>query len=134
MPTRVQSQSEFPLSPEIMDQYRIIQLLGKGGMGQVYLAEQIRIGNRKVALKVLNPHLTGDPDFAQRFEKEASAGRINHPNVVTVYESRITQDGQIYIAMEFIEGQTLEKLLEEAGVLSPARIAEIVPQICRALS
>ena len=86
------------LSQQITRDYRIIRLLGKGGMGEVYLAEQLRVGRRLVALKVLNRACCENPDLMRRFENEAaSAGRIHHRNVVTVYESRVTDDGQLTI-------------------------------------
>src|SRR5271166_6669683 len=73
-------------------------------MGAVFLAEQIAVGNRPVALKVLNRKLLDDPDFLLRFQNEAaSTGRIHHPNVVTIYESGQADDGTPYIAMEFLE-------------------------------
>ena len=93
------------LSQQITRDYRIVRLLGKGGMGDVFLAEQLRVGRRPVALKVLNRSCCDDPDLKRRFENEAaSAGRIHHPNVVMVYECRVTDDGQLYVAMEYVEG------------------------------
>ncbi|HZS46735.1 MAG TPA: serine/threonine-protein kinase [Blastocatellia bacterium] len=134
MYTTIQAQSDPPISPEIARDYRVVRSLGKGGMGHVYLAEQIRVGNRRVALKVLAPQFSSDPVYVKRFEKEAAAGRISHPNVVTVYDSRITSDGQIYIAMEFIEGRTLEDVMSEIGALPLSRIINILKQICAGLS
>jgi serine/threonine protein kinase len=81
-------------------------------MGAVYLAEQIAVGNRPVALKVLNRKLLDDPDFLLRFQNEAaSTGRIHHPNVVTIYESGQADDGTPYIAMEYLEGESLRQAL-----------------------
>jgi hypothetical protein len=81
-------------------------------MGAVFLAEQIAVGNRPVALKVLSRKLLDDPNFLLRFQNEAvSTGRIHHVNVVTIYESGQADDGTPYIAMEFLEGESLRQAL-----------------------
>src|SRR5262245_55320224 len=109
---------DFPLSNQITREYNILHLLGKGGMGEVYLAEQLRVGRRRVALKVLSRACSEDPETVRRFENEAgSAGRINHRNVVTVYESRVTDDGQIYVVMEYVEGKSLRQVIAERAAL-----------------
>jgi serine/threonine-protein kinase len=85
-------------------------------MGTVFLAEQIAVGNRPVALKVLNRKLLDDPEFLLRFQSEAaSTGRIHHANVVTIYESGQADDGTPYIAMEFLEGESLRQALTRRG-------------------
>ncbi|MBI3649740.1 MAG: serine/threonine protein kinase [Acidobacteria bacterium] len=135
MNSDAQQNSEFPLSEHITRDYRILRLLGKGGMGEVYLAEQLRVGRRLIALKVLNHSLATSPEIAKRFENEASsAGRINHRNVVTVYESRITDDGQIYVAMEFVEGKSLNEVLKEQEQLPLDKVIAITRQICSGLA
>jgi len=135
MTTPIQASPEFPLSEQITRDYWIIRLLGKGGMGEVYLAEQLRVGRRQVALKVLNRACSENPETVRRFENEAaSAGRINHRNVITVYESRITDDGQIYIAMEFIEGESLRDVIAERSPLPLETIIEITKQVCAGLA
>jgi serine/threonine-protein kinase len=104
-------------------------------MGTVFLAEQIGVGNRPVALKVLNRKLLDDPDFLLRFQNEAgSTGRIHHPNVVTIYESAQAEDGTPYIAMEFLEGESLREALKRRGALPVAEVAEILQQAARGLS
>src|ERR1039457_5185190 len=93
------------LAASLSRRFRLIRELGAGGMGAVFLAEQIAVGNRPVALKVLSRKLLDDPDFLLRFQNEAaSTGRIHHPNVVTIHESAQSDDGTPYIAMEFLEG------------------------------
>jgi len=88
--------------------YRVISLLGAGGMGEVYLAEDLRL-KRKVALKLLAPELTGDEQGLQRFEQEArAASALNHPNILTVYEFE-QADGLHFIAAEFVDGVTLRR-------------------------
>jgi serine/threonine-protein kinase len=122
------------LSRQITSDYHIIRLLGKGGMGEVYLAEQLRVGRRLVALKVLNRACCENPDLMRRFENEAaSAGRIHHRNVVTVYESRVTDDGQLYVAMEYVDGSDLGHAIEERGSLPLDEVVEITKQIAAAL-
>src|SRR5262249_171982 len=109
--------------------------LGQGGMGEVYLAEQLHVGRRRVALKVLNRACSDSPSAVRRFENEAaSAGLIHHPNVVTIYESNITRDGQMYVAMEYVEGRSLGELLDQQGPLPLERVVEITKQICAGLA
>jgi serine/threonine protein kinase len=114
--------------------FRIIRLLGAGGMGRVYLAEQVGVGNRLVALKVLSRNPLDDSDFLERFHNEAaSAGRIDNFNVVTIYESGQVGDSTPYIAMQYLEGETLRQSLKERGALPVAECNEIIQQIARGL-
>ncbi|HKV42710.1 MAG TPA: protein kinase [Blastocatellia bacterium] len=122
------------LSQQITRDYDIIRLLGKGGMGDVYLAEQVRVGHRPVALKVLNRSCSEDPDLRKRFENEAaSAGRIRHRNVVMIYESRVTDDGQLYVAMEYVEGVDLGHAIEQRKTLPLEEILAITRQAAAGL-
>lgn len=98
-------------SPEFIAHYRIIKRLGKGGMGEVLLAEDTKQHNRRVALKVLPPNLTSDESRVRRFKHEARAIlALNHPNILTIFEIGETTDTH-YIATEFIDGQTLRHCL-----------------------
>ncbi|HWP45430.1 MAG TPA: serine/threonine-protein kinase, partial [Blastocatellia bacterium] len=127
--------SGFPLSEQITRDYNIVRLLGKGGMGEVYLAEQVRVGRRQVALKVLNRSCSEDPEIVKRFENEAaSAGRIHHRNVVMVFESRSTDDGQLYVAMEYVDGQSLRDHIAERGPLPLEEVVEITGQVSAGLA
>jgi len=118
----------------VADRYHVLRKLGEGGMGQVYLAEHVRMGRRS-ALKVMNPSMVKDADAISRFNREASnASRINHPHVADVYDFGETPDGIIYLAMEFVDGPPLTKLLKEEGPLPPERVANIVRQAADALS
>ena len=129
------TETEAQLAAGLSRRFRIVRRLGKGGMGTVFLAEQIGVGNRPVALKVLNRKLLDDPDFLLRFQNEAgSTGRIHHPNVVTIYESAQADDGTPYIAMEFLEGESLREALQRRGPLPVTEVAEILQQAARGLS
>jgi serine/threonine protein kinase len=117
----------------IADRYHILRKLGEGGMGQVYLAEHVKMG-RKSAIKVMNPTVSGDPDAIGRFNREAAnASRISHPNVAAIYDFGETVDGLIYLAMEFVEGEPLTALLGRVGPLPPSRAANIARQVAEAL-
>ena len=97
---------------EMLGHYRIQAALGSGGMGEVYLAEDTRL-NRKVALKLLPPHFTVNPDRVRRFEREArAASALNHPNIVTIYEIG-QSDTTHFIATEFVDGKTLRQMINE---------------------
>jgi serine/threonine-protein kinase len=129
------SDTEAQLPWGVARRFRIVRRLGAGCMGTVFLAEQLAVGNRPVALKVLNPKLLDDPEFLLRFQNEAaSTGRIHHPNVVTIYESGQADDGTPYIAMEYLEGETLSHALKARGALPVAECAEILQQAARGLN
>jgi predicted Ser/Thr protein kinase len=117
----------------IADRYLIVRKLGEGGMGQVYLAEHVRM-KRKSAVKVLHAGMVHDPDAIMRFNREAeNASQIAHPNVAAIYDFGETSDGLIYLAMEFVDGEPLTKILEREGALPPQRAARIVEQVASAL-
>ena len=112
-------------------QYEILELVGQGGMGAVYRAEQRSLG-RVVALKVIKPDLADSSDFAERFAREARAmARLNHPNIVSVYDFG-ESDGMFFFTMEHVDGTDLRQLMA-GGTLTPAQALQIVPQICEAL-
>ena len=94
-----------PPPPESVAHYRIIKRLGKGGMGEVFLAEDTKQHNRKIALKVLPPQLTSEEGRVRRFKHEARAIlALNHPNILTIFEIGETEHTH-YIATEFIDGE-----------------------------
>jgi Kae1-associated kinase Bud32 len=97
----------------IVDHYKILGALGAGGMGEVYLAQDTRLG-RKIALKVLPREFTTDADRVRRFEQEArAASALSHPNVCVIHEIGDTEDGRRFITMEYIEGTTLRQQLAQ---------------------
>jgi serine/threonine protein kinase len=129
------TETEAQLAAGLSRRFRIVRRLGAGGMGTVFLAEQIGVGNRPVALKVLNRKLLDDPDFLMRFQNEAgSTGRISQENIVTIYESAQADDGTPYIAMEFLEGESLRQALQRRGALPVAEVAEILLQAANGLN
>jgi len=115
----------------LFPQLEIRSLLGKGGMGAVYMARQPAL-DRLVALKILPARPDTGADFADRFNREARAlAKLNHPNIVTVHEFGQV-NGQPYFIMEYVDGLNLRQL-EQSGKLSPREALQIVPQICEAL-
>ncbi|HEY1595357.1 MAG TPA: serine/threonine-protein kinase, partial [Thermoleophilaceae bacterium] len=113
--------------------YRIEAVAGRGGMGVVYRARDAAL-DRVVALKVIAPEYASDSKFRKRFVREslATAG-VDHPNVIPVYDAGEGDDGQLFIAMRFVEGEDLGTLLHESGALAPVLAAEIVAQAASAL-
>jgi serine/threonine protein kinase len=101
--------------------YRIVERVGSGGMGVVYLAEEIGLGDRPVALKLLPPASADDPDYRARFLREMRvAAAIDHPNIVPIY--RAGEDrGQLYLAMRYVHASDLRRALESEGRLEPGR-------------
>jgi serine/threonine-protein kinase len=114
--------------------YVILDLVGIGGMGRVYRAEQRALG-RTVAVKVIHPHLLGDESAAARFIAEArAASRLNHPNSVGVIDFGKTDDGQLYLVMEFLRGRDLASVAYEEGPLPIRRILDVLRQALAALA
>jgi serine/threonine protein kinase len=116
------------------DRYELLELIGKGGMGTVFKARQIKI-DREVALKVIHRKLTHDEKSVQRFEKEALASsKLHHPNNIRVYDYGKSDDERLFIAMEFLRGQTLGDLISHEGPLDPSRVVHISRQIGKSLA
>ena len=112
--------------------YRIDSVIGHGGMGAVYLATHLRL-ERRVAIKVLLPELAADESFRERFIRESQlAASLEHPNIVPVYDSD-EEDGVLYIAMRFIEGEDLGSMLRRNGALDPALAVSVIGQAGSAL-
>jgi eukaryotic-like serine/threonine-protein kinase len=118
----------------VNERYRVVELIGEGGMGKVYLAEHIEIGKR-VAIKALHPSYSRMPELVERFRREArAASKIGHPNIVDVTDSGTTDNGSVYFVMEYLEGVELGSVIERDRAIDVARALRIATQICRALS
>jgi serine/threonine protein kinase len=132
---KVAVQSDDPLVGRTLPGgYVILDLVGIGGMGRVYRAEQTNLG-RTVAVKVIHPHLVGEENAAARFITEArAASRLNHPNSVAVIDFGKMEDGQLYLVMEFLRGKDLARVQYEEGPLAFRRIVGILRQVLAALS
>ena len=114
--------------------YRVGAVLGRGGMGAVYRAEQAPVG-RLVALKVIHDELAQDPAVAARFLREAKiACSLRNPNTITVYEFGQSTDGRLFMAMELLDGESVATRIKRAGPLEVSEALEIAQQVCRSLA
>jgi len=112
--------------------YRIEALIGRGGMGAVYRAEEEDL-SRKVALKVIAPELAQDERFRERFLRESKiAASLDHPHVVPIYQAG-EEEGLLFLAMRYVEGTDLAKLVAQEGALEPRRTVELLSQVAEAL-
>ncbi|MEP6852528.1 MAG: Stk1 family PASTA domain-containing Ser/Thr kinase [bacterium] len=118
------------------NRYELGALLGYGGMAEVHLGRDVRLG-RQVALKIMRTDLARDPSFQSRFRREAqSAGGLNHPSIVAVYDTGEDHIGDTvvpYIVMEYVDGRTLREILTSEKRLDSTRAMEIVSEVCAAL-
>jgi serine/threonine-protein kinase len=123
--------SEFDAGTIIDGRYRVLHRLGAGGMADVYLAQDQQL-DREVALKLLHRRFAEDPGFVERFRREAqSAASLQHPNVVSVFD-RGTYESTYYIAMEYLQGRTLKRLIREEAPLETARAIDLTIQMLKA--
>jgi len=114
--------------------YRLIRLLGAGGMGEVYLAEHTLL-KRPCAIKLILPGRAADPKALARFESEVQAtARLTHWNTVEIYDYGHTSDGTFYYVMEYLPGMNLEDLIEEFGPMPADRVVYLLRQVCAALN
>lgn len=117
-----------------LGQYRLKQMLGEGGMGEVYLAEH-EMMKRPCAIKVIRPEKAGDPQVLARFEREVQAtAKLSHWNSIDIYDYGRTDDGTFYYVMEFLPGHNLGELVEIQGPLPPGRVVHLMKQVCDALA
>jgi serine/threonine protein kinase/Tfp pilus assembly protein PilF len=120
-------------SGTMVNRYKILEILGKGGMGEVYLAQDTKLG-RKVALKLLSTYLSGDGDRLRRFEQEAhAASALSHANVCVVHEVGEAEGGRHYIVMEYIEGLTLRERMAESR-MKISEVLDAAVQVASALT
>lgn len=123
----------LPVERVIEERYRLDQLVGRGGMGAVYEATDIRL-HRKVALKILSGSLFGQSDALRRFEREAqSAARLTHPHIITVYDYGVLTTEGAYLVMELVRGETLGSILKREQRLAPVVAAEWLDQTLAAV-
>jgi len=123
----------FSIGPgTVLKGFRLEKKLGQGAMGVVYLATQMAM-NRRVALKILPPEITGDTHLIHRFLREVQIlARVEHPNIVTAFDAG-DQSGIYYLAMSYVDGQDIEKRLEESGRIPEKEALSIVREVARAL-
>jgi serine/threonine protein kinase/tetratricopeptide (TPR) repeat protein len=123
---------EFAPGTIIGDRYEILEILGQGGMGAVYKARDNEL-DRLVALKIIRPELTTNPEILKRFKQELILARqVTHRNVIRIFDLG-QADGFKFITMEYLEGQDLRAVLRDNGKLPPEKAAKVILQICRAL-
>jgi len=127
--------SDAYLGMTLLGQFEIVELIGQGTMGKVYLARQLSV-DRTVAVKVLKKKLASDPQVVRRFHREAkAAARLNHPNIVTIHlVGEMEADHTPYMVMEYVEGASLEKVCATQGALPIPRVLTLATQIASALA
>ncbi len=131
--TALRDTSVWQINNVIREKYKILALIGEGGMATVYKARHLLLDEVR-ALKVIKPELASDPQFVQRFKNEAIIARkLRHPNAVYVEDLDLAEDGRPFIAMELVEGESLKRLIERAGPVPVAGALEIALQVCQAL-
>ena len=130
----LKAQRKDPLVGRIVaGRFMIEDLVGQGGMGKVYKARHLSL-DRPVCLKLLKPALLEDPTLVGRFEREAkAASRLNHPNVIQVIDFGRTEDGGLFIAMEYVHGKDLRTILRDEWPLDESRLCNIIAQVLSAL-
>ncbi len=130
---RLTDSNQTWLGKVVDGRYRVLEVIGRGGMGVVYRVEHLRMG-KIAAMKVLHRDLAQDPDVVVRFEREAAAiSKLHHPHTVQVFDFGTAQ-GALYLIMEYVRGRDLARIIERDGPLPWARAAPLLAQICGALS
>src|SRR5215470_5594672 len=120
------------MSARMISHYRVVRQLGAGGMGEVLLAEDTQL-ERFVAIKLMSAELAKDPNQRKRFRSEAKAASgLSHPNICVIHEVGETENGQPFLVMEFVDGQTLDKVMQQ-GRLAIREILSLGTQIAEAL-
>jgi predicted Ser/Thr protein kinase len=133
VPSRERHHADPLIGRIVADRYRVLELIGRGGMGVVYRAEHARIG-KILALKLLTGELTRDSNQVARFKREAlMASKLSHPNTVQVFDFG-DADGLAYLAMEYVRGTDLGTVVSSAGKLGHERAARIMVQVCSSLA
>lgn len=129
----LQSTSDPLIGEALADKYLVEELIKRGGMGAVYRGKHVLM-DKRVAIKVLRPSLAVDDDVVARFSREAkAASRISHPHAVNVTDFGESENGVVFLVMEYLDGQTLKEIIKQDGAMSLERTAEIVRQVAGAL-
>src|SRR6478672_6449230 len=114
----------------LADRYRVVRLIGEGGMGQVYEAQHVNI-NKRFALKLLRPEIVSNPEAVARFRQEAwSASSIGHENIIEIDDFATLPNGSVYLAMEFLVGRPLSERMRNPPALQLDEALEIFLQVC----
>src|SRR6476646_10822024 len=118
----------------LADRYRVVRLIGEGGMGQVYEAQHVNI-NKRFAIKLLRPEIVSNPESVARFRQEAwSASSIGHENIIEIDDFATLPTGSVYLAMEFLSGKSLAERMKEPSPLSLADALDMFLQGARGLA
>ncbi|HEU4407371.1 MAG TPA: serine/threonine-protein kinase [Polyangiaceae bacterium] len=137
MPTGAPEPAVDPLIGQTVGgRYTIRRVLGEGGMGRVYEAFRHLAGvEQRVAVKTLHGHLSKDPQIVARFHRECgTVAQLKHPNTIKVEDFGQTPTGELYIAMEFVDGRSIARELETGGPMAPGRVERILEQVCGSLA
>jgi serine/threonine-protein kinase len=136
MPVPEVEEKDTFIGQTVGGRYVVKKILGEGGMGRVYEADRAIAGiNQRVAIKTLHQHLSKDPQVVARFHRECrTIAQLKHPNTIKVEDFGQAADGTLYIAMEFVEGNSIEKELELHGAMPPDRVEHIMGQVCGSLA
>ena len=132
---QVNTKQTLPGTRLLATRYLLEKRLGRGAMGQVYLARDQNLQTRRVAVKTVRPDILNDEDMQEgeaiaRFEREArAAASVRHPNVVDVTDFGKSAEGVFFLVMEYVEGETLYDLLRREGTVSPLRASKILRQV-----
>ena len=136
LPGEASEEDDRMIGVVIKNTFRVVRLLGEGGMGRVYEGEQqMGTKTRKVAIKTLHPHLSQDPQIVARFNRECgTVAELEHPNTIQFFDFGQAPDGTLFIAMEFIDGRSICDIVEKEGPMPPARVEHILRQVCGSLA
>lgn len=133
-PVASQSAPDALVGTTLNGNYKVLRVIGEGGMGRVYEAQHTRIAGKRFAIKLLHPEYARQPEVLARFQREAEASAaISHPNVLGVYDVDRTSDGTPFMVSELLEGRDLSKQLESNKRITVAQTVTIARQVCRAL-
>ena len=115
------------------DKYQLVRKIGTGGFGAVYEADEKKL-SRKVAIKTLHAHVSKNPQISKRFLREAiAASRVEHPNIIKIYDYGETTDGVLWMAMEYLTGQSLDEYLHQKRTIPPEELLSLLRPVLEAI-